>query len=203
MHITDLEPSQVDEAAELAAAAYAEDPIFQAVFSTAKRRRAFHLTEQGITLRQHDPARVVRVAIDGGAVVGVAIWKTDGAGGGVPGELDRRAEKLLRTFFRKLGADRQPYARFAVALRAAMPMDPDVFLAQLAVRPDRQREGIGQALLDDGLARADARERTVRLQTSLPRNVAFYERSGFVVVGRHELYIGSPPLWNMRRDHVR
>nr|BFF21055.1 hypothetical protein GCM10025730_45760 [Promicromonospora thailandica] len=141
VHITDLEPSQVDEAAELAAAAYAEDPIFQAVFSTAKRRRAFHLTEQGITLRQHDPARVVRVAIDGGAVVGVAIWKTDGAGGGVPGELDRRAEKLLRTFFRKLGADRQPYARFAVALRAAMPMDPDVFLAQLAVRPDRQREG--------------------------------------------------------------
>lgn len=56
------------------------------------------------------------------------------------------------------------------------------YLAALGVDPDRQGEGIGTALVQPVLARADAGDVPAYLETATGRNVLLYERLGFAVV---------------------
>ena len=51
-----------------------------------------------------------------------------------------------------------------------------LILSPLAVRPDRQREGIGQAVSREALARADARGEPLVLVLGIP---AYYPKLGF------------------------
>ena len=51
-----------------------------------------------------------------------------------------------------------------------------LILSPLAVRPDRQREGIGQAVSREALARADARSEPLVLVLGIP---AYYPKLGF------------------------
>lgn len=199
MTITNVQPTQIDDIGELSAVAYANDPIFREIFTDPRRHRAYLLTSLAITLRSKAPGRLTRVALRDDAVVGVAVWQTEGARS-LPADLDRDMSRVLRKFLRRLGPDRQRFAQFVVAHRATMPMEPGWLLGHLAVHPDHHRGGIGSALLADGLAQADAQGRTVFVQTSRPEYVAFYERSGFTVISYHELYPDSPLLWNLRRE---
>jgi ribosomal protein S18 acetylase RimI-like enzyme len=62
-----------------------------------------------------------------------------------------------------------------------------LLLDNVAVRPERQREGIGRALI--AFAEAEARRRgygEIRLYTytRMTENIALYERRGFVETGR-------------------
>lgn len=80
--------------------------------------------------------------------------------------------------------------------------EPDVLLIEnVAVRPDRQGEGIGRALLAfaEGQARGSGRS-AVRLYThsAMASNVALYERLGYVVTHRQPLDIGH--LVHMRKN---
>lgn len=82
--------------------------------------------------------------------------------------------------------------------------EPDVLLIEnVAVRPDRQGEGIGRALLAfaETQARGSGRP-AVRLYThsAITCNVALYERLGYVVTHREPLDIGH--LVHLRKDVV-
>ncbi|NLT54659.1 MAG: GNAT family N-acetyltransferase [Actinomycetales bacterium] len=67
-------------------------------------------------------------------------------------------------------------------------------VAPLAVRPDRQRRGIGRALLGEALRRADAMGEPF---AGLEGDPEYYSRCGFVVAGEHGLRLPSPtvPAW--------
>ncbi|HEX5995196.1 MAG TPA: GNAT family N-acetyltransferase [Jiangellales bacterium] len=80
--------------------------------------------------------------------------------------------------------------------------EPDVLLIEnVAVRPDRQGEGIGRALLAFAETQARGSGRSaVRLYThsAMTSNVALYERLGYVVTHREPLDIGH--LVHLRKD---
>ena len=80
--------------------------------------------------------------------------------------------------------------------------EPDVLVIEnVAVRPDRQGEGIGRALLEFAESQARGSGRTaVRLYThsAMASNVALYERLGYVVTHRQPLDVGH--LVHMRKD---
>jgi GNAT superfamily N-acetyltransferase len=67
------------------------------------------------------------------------------------------------------------------------------------IAPMQQGQGIGSALLQPVLARADAHRLPCYLETGVARNVPFYERHGFQVVAEGILPRGGPPLWAMVR----
>lgn len=67
------------------------------------------------------------------------------------------------------------------ALHVAHAPVPHDYLLQLAVEPSRQGSGLGSRLLQAGLERSARAGRGVWLETTNPRNVAFYERHGLVV----------------------
>lgn len=73
------------------------------------------------------------------------------------------------------------------------------YLAMLGTRPADQRRGVGSAVLEPALARADLDGMGAYLESSNPANEAFYKRHGFEVVDRLSA-AGSPPLATMWRD---
>jgi GNAT superfamily N-acetyltransferase len=72
------------------------------------------------------------------------------------------------------------------------PTEPHWYLAALGVDVQRQGKGLGAILMKHALARVDREGATAYLESSNPRNVSFYERHGFEVLGR--IQSGSSPV---------
>jgi predicted N-acetyltransferase YhbS len=78
------------------------------------------------------------------------------------------------------------------------PSEPHWYLQTLAVEPGSQRGGIGTALMQPGLDRADAEGMPVYLETQRQSNIPYYRRFGFELTDEVSLH-DSPPLWLMWR----
>lgn len=92
--------------------------------------------------------------------------------------------------------------KISEALRAEMdryhPAGPHWYLWTLAVDPRCQGRGIGSRILSHTLAQIDAEHATAYLESSDPKNVPFYERHGFEVLGVIQI-ADLPPLTPMIR----
>lgn len=85
------------------------------------------------------------------------------------------------------------------AMDAHHPHEPHFYLLLLGVEPTLHSRGIGSALLRPVLRRCDGAGLPAYLEATSPRNVALYERHGFVVTDTIDLPDGGPPLWLMWR----
>ena len=68
---------------------------------------------------------------------------------------------------------------------------PHLRLEFYGVLPDRRGTGIGTALIEHGHRRADGQGLATYLETFSDRNVGFYERRGYEVVGEFEIGDGT------------
>ena len=133
-------------------------------------------------------------------LAGLALWLPPGAR--PPGLVATLRSGAIAAPF-KLGWER--FNRFTMLaaradqLRKRVMHEPHWHLAGLGVEPSAQRSGIGSALLQPVLARADASGAACYLETYTPANVAFYARLGFVVSAEEELVADAPRIWAMRR----
>lgn len=85
------------------------------------------------------------------------------------------------------------------SLHARFAPEPHVYLSVLGVDPEAQGRGLASQLLRFRLQRCDAEGREVYLETANQKNVAFYERHGFVL--RHTAENPRfPTLWCMTRS---
>jgi GNAT superfamily N-acetyltransferase len=82
---------------------------------------------------------------------------------------------------------------------AAATATPSWCLLMLGTDPQHQGRGVGRALLEHMLARADADGTPVWLETSEPGNAALYERFGFEAITHVPAGRVLPPWWVMRR----
>ena len=73
------------------------------------------------------------------------------------------------------------------------------YLMALGVTPSRQGAGLGRALLQPVLIRANAEQVPCYLETFTERNVQFYEKLGFTVVVHDHIPGGGPSFWTMVR----
>ena len=135
----------------------------------------------------------VRVAADGAAI---AVWIPPGSreeheaiGPAPPG-----GEVEI------LGDHAERFAAFWGWVGEHEPAEPLLYLSHIAIVPERQREGLGTALMRDGLAQADRDSVPTWLETSVAANSAYYERFGFRTVVEEDAPDGGPHIWFMRRD---
>lgn len=77
---------------------------------------------------------------------------------------------------------------------------PHHYLYLLAVLPERQRQGVGSALLQAGLRSIDQARAATYLETASEGNLAFYRRHGFVVTGEARLPFDGPTVWFLWRE---
>jgi len=74
------------------------------------------------------------------------------------------------------------------------------YLMLLGVEPARKGQGVGGKLLSMGVERSRAARFPAYLETMLERNVAFYQRHGFTVVGEEALSSGGLRVWAMLKE---
>jgi GNAT superfamily N-acetyltransferase len=78
------------------------------------------------------------------------------------------------------------------------PVEPHWYLSLIGVDASRRSAGSGAALMEQGLRRCDRDRRPAYLWSSNPRNLSFYERHGFEMVGTIQKG-SSPPIFPMLR----
>ncbi len=116
---------------------------------------------------------------------------SDGAGGSAV-SFDELVAELV--------GDRIDEVRTAfAAIAAAHLTEPHWYLAAVGTEPRLQGRGSGARLLRPVLERCDAEGLGAYLESSNPRNVPFYHRLGFVVVGALTLASGAAAMTCMWR----
>jgi GNAT superfamily N-acetyltransferase len=73
------------------------------------------------------------------------------------------------------------------------------YLMVLGVDPPRQGQGIGSAIMQPALAKADAAHLPAYLETQKEINVPLYQRHGFEIVVETDMPGGGPHIWCMKR----
>ena len=84
-------------------------------------------------------------------------------------------------------------------LRQRDAPEPHWYLWTLGVDPPRQGKGVGSALLQPVLSRADREGLPCYLEADKAKNVPFYQRHGFEVVEESDLPGGGMHYWTMKR----
>jgi len=190
--------ARIDDAPTLdgvLADAFFDDPINVHLVPDEARRDAALRRGMGHVLRQ-------TYLPNGGAwttdeLEGVALWAK-------PGDPKPSALEQLRqlpTFAAAFGRHLPRAMRAFGTVEKRRPSEPHWFLDLLAVRPDRQGQGIGTALVTPGLTEASRTSVPAFLVTSNGRNVPFYERLAFEVTEEYD--IGVVHVWAMLRAPER
>ncbi|MBY3246268.1 GNAT family N-acetyltransferase [Rhizobium laguerreae] len=128
----------------------------------------------------------------------VAIWRTNPDPAVVEVSSERKYQKLLSV----LGsAGRNNYEKMVRSLRDATPKlgQKDWYLSILGVDPERQGEGLGRRVLQDGVLAADHAKKRRFLETFNERSVSFYAALGFSTVGQGIDTVTGSKFWVMAR----
>ena len=134
------------------------------------------------------------------ALEGVACWLPPGGTHLTLGRMMRSG--LYATPLRMgLAAYRRfdTYARYADRFHRRCAPESHWYLWAIGVDPSRQGRGIGGRLLEPILARASEDGTACYLETGVERNLRFYERHGFKVVGEGTVPKQGVQVWAMLR----
>jgi ribosomal protein S18 acetylase RimI-like enzyme len=80
------------------------------------------------------------------------------------------------------------------------PHEPHYYLEIIGTDPDRQGRGLGSALIEPMVERADREGVGMYLESSKESNVGFYARFGFRVTRELHHRRNGPTMWLMWRD---
>lgn len=113
-----------------------------------------------------------------GAVLGVALWYAPNTS---PSRLS--VARNVPSYARAFGS-RLPYGlRTSWSEERHRPKMPHWYLAWLGSAPEAQGSGVGRALVEYGLERADTEGVGAYVESSSRANVAYYGKFGFVEMG--------------------
>jgi ribosomal protein S18 acetylase RimI-like enzyme len=115
---------------------------------------------------------------------GAALWLTP--------EVSPDEEALAGLIERTAPASiRQDAAGVFEQMASFHPQESHWYLPLIGVDPARQGQRLGDKLMAHALARCDADQFPAYLESSNPRNLPFYQRHGFEIIGK--IQVGSSP----------
>ena len=180
----------------LLARAYARDPLLVWVFPDEDTRRDSTAAWLGVTVERYLEVGEVEEVREDGVLEAVALWRRPPTTLTGPPDQLPTAFGLLRAL---VGAGRaaEVAAGFAAAPQPSADV-PAAYLHFLAVAPGAQGRGLGTQLLDRVLARSRADGVPLRLDTTNPANLPFYEAHGLRVTTEARLGPTGPRIWRLR-----
>jgi GNAT superfamily N-acetyltransferase len=189
---------QIPDSAQVLARAFQDDPLTNYWLPDEEHRRKALPWFMGIAAKYGHTYGEVETTE--GGVLGNAIWLTPG-NTHVPPLRMMRAGMYAAPF--KLGWGN--FGRFMKSLdfmekihKEQAPED-HWYLMIIGVDPPRQGQGIGSALMQPAIAKADAAHLPCYLETQTEINVTLYRKHGFDVVVETELPDDGPHVWCMKR----
>jgi GNAT superfamily N-acetyltransferase len=189
---------EIPTLAAVLARAFATDPFYRYLAGEAPERSQRMRDGWTGLLRHASDGLSATYTTDDHA--GVALWQPPGRTG--PGFV--ASLRLLPAMSRLAGGlghlrEVSRAMSFLEERRRRYAPGPHFYLAALGVEPERQGEGIGTALVQPVLAKADAGGTPAYLETATGRNVLLYERLGFAVVEEPTLPDTDVHGWLMLR----
>ncbi|MCR6690690.1 GNAT family N-acetyltransferase [Cellulomonas sp.] len=168
---------RVGEAADVLAAALADDPGFRHLFPDPRRRgrelRALYRLTLADTLRHGH----VLATVQGRAITGVVAVYPPGAYPLTAARWWRLLSPLARLALRTR-THAPGLIRFGDVTSAGVPGDA-WYVEALGVSPEHQRQGRGRLLMEQVVALVDAAGGLGYLETTKPENVAYYRTLGY------------------------
>jgi ribosomal protein S18 acetylase RimI-like enzyme len=195
---TRMARAQINDSAAVLARAFFDDPLTRWVTpDDAKRAKDLPWFFRKAAVLGD---RWVEVYTTGATVEGNAIWLK-------PGETKVSLRKMARTgmLMAPIALGLSAFLRFMKIMNTFEHLhdrdvpEPHWYLMVLGVDPPRQGQGVGGALLQPILARADADRLPCYLETQKSINVPFYQRHGFEIVVEDDIPGGGPHYWTMKR----
>lgn len=173
--------------------AFMRDPVSSWVFPDEERRRARHGALMDAFLDLAFAEGHVDIAEDGSAT---ALWWSVPAG---PAHEDAaEGPALLR---RAVDPDNVRIEVIGQLTSEIHPADrPHQYLHMIAVKPERQGQGIGSALVGSVLDRCDQEGLHAYLEASSARSRELYRRLGFTDLGGALDLPDGPRMWPMWRE---
>jgi GNAT superfamily N-acetyltransferase len=193
-HIRRAVSADVPALARMLARAFLDDPVASWAWRPERLRLGALERFQAVRLRQ--------------LLAGEEVWTNDeltcAALWAPPGRWHsslRETAELVPSFLHPRLFMRMPMVALGwEKLERAHPhKPPHVYLALLGTEPDAQGRGLGSAVLAPVLEQCDSDGVGAYLESSKERNIDFYARHGFRVLGEIQLVRG-PPMWKMWRD---
>jgi ribosomal protein S18 acetylase RimI-like enzyme len=200
MDVLQLGRGEMGAASDLLARAFHDDPAWVWLIPDADRRRSLlpWLFRVGFEVTAAD----VYGAFDPSAAadpIGVARWLPPGR----PAMRVGATLKALVTTPFRLGATTGSFLAYGKAveeLRSKVASGAHWYLAGIGVDPASQRQGVGAALLQPGIAGAEAARLPAVLLTNNEANLSFYSGHGFSVVREGRTPADGPMAWAMVRS---
>mgnify|MGYP001823756914 CR=1 FL=1 len=199
---TDIEvrrvnPADVNTSIAVAARAFWDDPMFNYFNQDLLAEHSNLVGFFASAIHDCVAHGEVWVATSGPSIAGVAAWLPPGVFPATGGT--RALRQALRTGPSILrGRHRRTGYKLMNEMTARHPHDEHWYLMVLGTDPHFQRRGVGRALLEPTLARADEVGVPTYLETQTESNLAYYQRFGFEVLDSFTVD-ESPPLWLMQR----
>ena len=173
------------------ARAFVDDPVLRYLIPSDPDFRRTALGFRMLGLNALDRGMVLRTADSAAA----AYWAA-------PGKWQVPWRNVLRTLPITVRAYRAGMLRalsFLGKIEAIHPSEPHYYLEVLGTDPVHQGRGLGAAIMNHALARADDERVGAYLESSKDLNVPYYRRFGFEVV--NEVVVkGGPTIWPMWRE---
>jgi len=184
---------EVPNVAAVLADAFINDPGFTWLLPGSLRLQA--------RLRKMFAAEMEQYVVPNGTV-----WTTSGYDGAVseqpPGAWQmpkpatgKEALRWMQAFGRRLSLA----MRVQRAMEERHLPEPHFYVRTVGVRTAAQGRGVGSALMQPTLERADSAGLPTYIEASSERSAALYARLGFVHMDVLELPEGGPPVWLMHR----
>jgi len=195
-----LQDEQLDAAGEVLGRAFHDDPLNLYIFPDEEKRR--RVLPWMLRTATHYAQRHGEVHTTPDNVEGAAVWLPPG--GTAISNLRMLMAGMWRVPFKAgLGATSR-FMRMSSHLDKRHEHDVQGrhwYLMILGVEPERQGQGVGGALIQPVIARAEGDGLPCYLETMKEINVTFYRKHGFAVVSEGDIPDdGGPHYWTMRRD---
>ncbi|MBA3841720.1 MAG: GNAT family N-acetyltransferase [Actinobacteria bacterium] len=200
MEVVRLRRDQMGAASDLLARSFHDDPAWVWLIPDADRRRSLlpWLFRVGFEVTAADVYGAVE-PVTAPDPIGVARWLPPGR----PAmHVGATLKALVTTPFR-LGATTGSFLAYGKAveeLRSKVAPGAHWYLAGIGVDPGSQRQGVGAALLQPGIAGAEAARLPTVLLTNNEANLSFYSGHGFSVVREGRTPTDGPMAWAMVRS---
>jgi GNAT superfamily N-acetyltransferase len=188
-------PGDLDRVVEIIVGAFYADPVWAWAFPDPDLRRAQH--RRFWRLYVEGAARYSSVWLNA-EETSAAVWIPPGGAELTP-EQEASVEPLLIELLGRAGAARVMDA--GDAFERAHPREPGHhYLSLLGTDPAHRGKGLGLALLQQTVTRADSDGLPAYLEASNPVNVPLYERYGFRPKTTFALPGGGPEVTTMWRE---
>ncbi len=191
--------NQIDRAGHLLARAFQDDPLNIYALPDERERARLNPTYFSAFVRYGHVAGEVWTME--GSLDGVAIWLPPG---GVDIQSDLAEQAGITSLPSILGVEPVDRKRnvfdYLDMLHRRDVQGPHWYLTIIGIEPNRQRQGVGSALLQPVLSRADAEGLPCYLETLNATNIPFYARHGFKIVVEDVEPKSGLRFWTFQRE---